>query len=249
MLTEERYNRIIAELEQKDTVQLAELVDKINASESTIRRDLAALEKTGQLKRIHGGAKAIKSAVLYEEPNVNEKRKLNSDKKDAIAKYAAASINKNDFVFIDAGTTTEKMIDYITAKDATFVTNGFTHANILARRGFKVILTGGEVKAGTQALVGVPCITSIQNYNFTKCFLGTNGITEECGHTTHDIDEAAVKRSAAERSFVTYVLADSSKFGKTTAVSFAAMQKTCIITDRLKDKRYKEITIVKEVLE
>lgn len=249
MLTEERYSRIVAELENNNSVQLTELVEEIGVSESTIRRDLAALEKSGQLKRVYGGAVAVKNAVIYEEPNVEEKRKLHSDRKEAIAKYAAATVNKNDFVFIDAGTTTEKMISYITEKEATFVTNGFTHANMLARRGFKVILTGGEVKAGTQALVGVPCITSIRNYNFTKCFLGTNGITEEHGHTTHDIDEASVKRAASERSYVTYVLADSSKFGKTTAVTFADLSGTCIITDRLKDKKFKELTVVKEVVE
>lgn len=247
MLTEERYNRILSKLGNNNTVKLIDLTKAVGASESTVRRDLAALEKMGKLKRVHGGAVAVQSAMLFKEPDVEEKRNLRLEDKEKIAKYAAQTINKNDFVFIDAGTTTEKMIEYITEKQATYVTNGFMHAGILARRGFKVFLTGGEVKFSTQALVGVSCVETIKNYHFTKCFLGANGITEENGITTHNIDEASVKRAAAEKSYVTYVLADSSKFGVTTAVTFAEMSDTCIITDKLTDPKYKEITIVKEV--
>ena len=84
-------------------------------------------------------------------------------------------------------------------------------------------------------------------YNFTKCFLGTNGISAEMGFTTPNIDEASVKRIAAQKSYVTYILADHSKFGKSAAVIFADIKNACIITDKLPDDRYKDITIIKEV--
>ena len=156
-------------------------------------------------------------------------------------------LRPNDFVFIDAGTPTGKMIEYITQKDVTFVTNAFNHANLLARRGFKVYLTGGEVKTTTEALVGVTCVEAINRYNFTKCFLGTNGIHIETGYTPPNVDEASVKRAASQRSFVTYILADHSKFEKSAAVTFADIGRACIITDKLPDDRYKECTIIKEV--
>ena len=139
------------------------------------------------------------------------------------------------------------MIEYLSQKDATFVTNAFNHAYLLARRGFKVYLTGGEVKASTEALVGISCVETINHYNFTKCFLGTNGITPETGFTTHDIDEASVKRAVAQKSYVTYILSDNSKFGKSAAITFADIKKACIITDRLQDNRYRDLTIIKEV--
>lgn len=248
MLTEERYSRILEELNTNNTVQVSDLVEIIGASESTVRRDLLALEELGKLKKVHGGAVAVESPVLFREPDVEEKMKLNEKEKDAVAKYAASTINKNDFVFIDAGTTTERMIDYITEYDATFVTNAFIHANLLARRGFKVILTGGEVKASTQALVGTACIESIKNYNFTKCFLGTNGITKEAGFSTPDVDEASVKRTVCEHSYVSFILADSSKFDITSAVTFCSLDRACIITDKLKDDKYKGKTVIKEVI-
>lgn len=247
MLTEERYNKILSVLSMNSSASVLELTEVTGASESTIRRDLLALAKMNRLKKVHGGAVTVDSCILLKEPNVKEKMKLNASAKERIAKYAAGTIFKNDFVFIDAGTTTEKMIEYITQKDATFVTNAFNHAHLLARKGFKVYLTGGEVKSTTEALVGVSCVETIKCYNFTKCFLGTNGISEETGFTTHNIDEAGVKRAAAEKSYLTYILADSSKFGKSAPVTFADIKKACIITDKLQDERYKNLTVIKEV--
>ena len=247
MLTEERYNKILFELSTNRSVSVSDLTEITGASESTVRRDLLALAKMGKLKKVHGGAVTNESGILLKEPNVKEKLKLNSSAKERIAKYAAGLILKNDFVFIDAGTTTEKMIEYISQKDATFVTNAFNHAYLLARRGFKVYLTGGEVKASTEAVVGISCVETINHYNFTKCFLGTNGITPETGFTTHDIDEASVKRAVAQKSYVTYILSDNSKFGKSAAITFADIKKACIITDRLQDNRYRDLTIIKEV--
>lgn len=247
MITEDRHNKILSAVAANGSVTVNELTQITDTSESTIRRDLVALSKMGKLKKVHGGAVTIESGIMLKEPDVQEKMKLNSSAKELIAKYAAASICKNDFVFIDAGTTTEKMIAHITQKDATFVTNAFNHAHLLARRGFKVYLTGGEVKTSTEALVGVNCIEAISHYNFTKCFLGTNGIDVETGFTTHNIDEASIKRIASQRSYVTYILADHSKFGKSAAVNFASIKDACIITDKLPDSRYKDITIIKEV--
>lgn len=247
MLTEERYNKILFVLSSNSSVSVTDLTKITGVSESTIRRDLLALAKMGKLKKVHGGAVTIEPGILLKEPNMEEKMKLNSSAKERIARYAAGLILKNDFVFIDAGTTTEKMIEYIAVKDATFVTNAFKHANLLARRGFKVYLTGGEVKTSTEALVGVSCIETINRYNFTKCFLGTNGISAEAGFSTHDIDEASVKRAVTQKSYVTYILSDHSKFGKSAVVTFADIKKACIITDRLQDDKYRDLTIIKEV--
>ena len=247
MLTEERYNIILSVLSANSSVSVTELTELIGASESTIRRDLLTLAKMGKLKKVHGGAVSMEPNILLQEPDVDEKMKLNASAKERIAKYAAEMIRPNDFVFIDAGTTTGKMIEYITQKDVTFVTNAFNHAHLLARRGFKVYLTGGEVKSTTEALVGVTCVEAINRYNFTKCFLGTNGIHIENGYTTPNVDEASVKRAASQRSFATYILADHSKFEKSAAVTFADIGRACIITDKLPDDRYKECTIIKEV--
>ncbi len=247
MLTEERHSQILSALEEKGTVTVLELVDMLNTSESTIRRDLAALDHNGRLKKVHGGAIKLDGTMVLNEPDITEKEKLFAKEKEQIAQYAAKTIKKNDFIFLDAGTTTEKMIEYINEKTATFVTNGFNHARLLAARGFKVYLAGGEVKHTTEAIVGDSCIEMLKSYNFTKCFLGTNGISVQRGFTTHNIDEASVKRVAVERGYVSYVLADHSKFDRVAAVSFAQISRACIITDYVKDDNYLTYTIIKEI--
>ena len=91
------------------------------------------------------------------------------------------------------------------------------------------------------------CSSTNQIYNFSKCFIGTNGIAIRQGFTTPDTDEAYLKAAAMERSFVSYVLADASKFDKVSTVSFAPLDQAAIITDRLPDPEYGERTVVKEV--
>lgn len=82
--------------------------------------------------------------------------------------YAARLVVPNDFIYIDAGTTTEYLIDYLEEKNATYVTNAVTHARKLAIAGFKVILIGGELKGLTEAVVGNQAIITIDRMNFNK---------------------------------------------------------------------------------
>lgn len=96
-------------------------------------------------------------------------------------------------------------------------------------------------------MVGSMTLDALRQFNFTKAFLGTNGITVRQGFTTPDREEAAVKQTAAEQSYLTYVLADASKFQMVTAVSFLPLEQAAIITDRLPDKSYMDHTIIKEV--
>lgn len=247
MLSEERYASILSAVRENGSVTIADLADLLAISESTVRRDLAELDRQGRLKKVHGGAIACHREIQLKEPKVSEKQKLFSAEKDRIAQCAAALIKENDFVFIDAGTTTEKMIKYIGARGAVFVTNAFHHAHLLAEQGLRVYLVGGDVKSRTEAIVGTFCVEMLKKFNFTKCFLGTNGIGVRQGFTTPDVDEAGVKRAAAEQAQEVFVLADHSKFGGTAAITFLKLTDACIITDRLYDKKYKTLTTVKEV--
>ena len=237
MMTEDRYTTILDALKEKKSMTVAEFTEITGASESTIRRDLIALDDMGKIKRFHGGAKAIEHEYI-----------TNEEEKSAIAKYAATMINDEDFIFIDAGTSTELMIDYIGETNATFVTNGIAHAKRLLKKNLRTYMIGGLVKPITEAIIGAEAVNSMKKFNFTKCFLGTNGIHMDYGFTTVDVEEAMVKMEAVNRSYASIVLADSSKFDKVTAVTFAAIEKACIITDRLVNDKYIDATVVKEVL-
>lgn len=248
LLTEERYSIIIEVVNSKKSVKLTELCELLNASVSTVRRDLNALAKMGRIIKVHGGAVAIDDSFTFTEINVEEKSRLFKEEKTAVAGYAASLIDNEDFVFIDAGTTTEKMIDFLPPKNVTFVTNGFIHAKKLAQKGFKVYIPGGEIKLATEAIVGSECVMTLKNYNFTKCFIGTNGISISSGFSTPDLNEARVKTSVIDGSLKAYILADHSKFDKVTSVTFAQLNRADIITDKLFDKRYINYTFIKEVM-
>ena len=249
MLTEERHSIILDTVNKNINVELGELCELLNTSESTVRRDLSLLDKKGLLVKVRGGAIAITDeSFTAVEPNVEEKARLFAIEKEAIARYAASLIEDGDFVYIDAGTTTEKMIDYIPSKSVTFVTNAFINAKKLAQRGFKIIILAGEVKASTEAIVGSEAAITLMHYNFTKCFMGVNGISIKGGLSTPDKNEASVKTMAISRSKEVYILGDHSKFGKIFPVKFSELNRGKIITDKVPDKKYLSKASVKEVL-
>jgi DeoR family fructose operon transcriptional repressor len=111
MLTEERYSAILEALKNKNSMTVAEFAKMTGASESTIRRDLITLDEGGKVKRFHGGARAIEHEYITNEESVSAKAQMNVEEKRLIAQYAAGMINDDDFIFIDAGTSTAIMID------------------------------------------------------------------------------------------------------------------------------------------
>lgn len=247
MLTEERHTIILKLVNSRGSVKLGELCEKLDASESTMRRDLNILAERGLLTKVHGGAIAINDNFLGYEQDVEKKSALFIKEKTAIAKYAASLIEDGDIIYIDAGTTTEKMIEHIPSKNVTFVTNGFINAKKLAQLGFKVFVPGGEIKASTEAIVGAECIVSLQQYNFSKCFMGANGISVTGGLSTPDKNEAIVKSTVISHSKEVYILADHSKFDQVTSVKFAELNCGEIITDEPADNKYTSRAIIKEV--
>ena len=124
MLTEQRYEIILGLLREKNSVTVTELKDILDASESTVRRDITALYKAGKLTRVFGGAVALEHTVNAYEPTVAQKVEVNIEEKKKIAAYAAALIRPEDFVYLDAGTTTGYMLEHLEGSGATFVTNG-----------------------------------------------------------------------------------------------------------------------------
>ena len=108
-------------------------------------------------------------------------------------------------------------------------------------------VVGGQLKLGTEAIIGAEALAFLERYHFTKAFLGANGITVKQGCTTPDPEEAAIKRRAADQAYMTYVLADSSKFGQTAAVTIRPLEKVCVITERIPDESFRDKGIIKEL--
>lgn len=247
MLTYERRQRILEYIEENGAASVVTLSEVLGASESTIRRDLSELSNLGKINKVHGGAMMKPQEFHNREDTITVKVKDNFEEKSAIAEYAASLINDDDYVFIDSGSTTFLMTTYIKNSKATFITNGLHQASELAKNGCRVMVLGGDLKSTTEAIIGAVAAANLQRYNFSKAFIGVNGATAKQGYTTPDTNEASIKAIAIERSFVSYVLADSTKFGKVAAVSIAPLETSCIICNKCRDAEIKNKTVVKEV--
>ena len=230
MLTEERFAKIISLVEECGSVTVQQLMQRLKTSESTIRRDLVTLDRNGKLIKVHGGAVSKNQVYSTIDEDVEKRKLLNIDDKLRIAKYAAELIRPDDFVYLDAGTTTELMIDYIQTDAAVFVTNAVSHARHLAERGMTVYILGGEFKTVTEAMVGEEAIVSLEKYNFTKGFFGTNGISMKKGFSTPEVKEAMVKRKSMENTKECFVLTDNRKFSQQSSITFASFESAAVIT-------------------
>lgn len=247
MLTEERFSKILSIIDEEGSATVSQLMKALDASESTIRRDLNSMDQKGLLTKVHGGAIAKSQSIKTFDEAVNNRKQKNTKQKIAIAKYAAALIEDNDFVYVDAGTTTELMLDYVKASNAVFVTNSLTHAKKLSDMNYTVYILGGEFKSTTEAIVGEEAVVTLEKYNFTKGFWGVNGVSRTTGFTTPEVKEAMVKKKSMEHCKNRYILADSSKFNEISSVKFAEFDSAYVITEKPVTKGYSDCKNILEV--
>lgn len=248
MLQNLRHEKILKELEMNRAVKVTELAKALDTSESTIRRDIAELDRIGKLKKVFGGAIPSESGMISMPTDVAERDAINIEEKERIARYAATLVEDGDFVYIDAGTTTYRMIEYLENSNATYVTNGIVNAQMLVQKGFNVYMIGGNLRPMTEAAVGASAVEALKKYNFTKCFMGSNGIDLNRGFSTPDISEAAMKTAAIQKSCISFILADHTKFDRISSVTFASIDQAYIITDRVDDPRYLTEAKIKEIV-
>lgn len=251
MISEKRFEVILDEVNRKGIVTVKELTKLLGTSDATTRRDLQALDDMGKLVKFHGGAKKTDNDYILFEEDFTTKKELNTQQKADIASYASKLIEKNDFIYIDAGTSTLDLVKAMKnldlAGEVEIVTNALKHAALLSRSGYRVHVLEGDIKASTEAIVGNTAVLSLQKYNFTKSFMGTNGIHPNAGFTTYDIRESTLKELAMKHSKQAFVLADNSKFDKIAPLSFAGLNEAEIITTVLKNRSYEDMTTIREV--
>lgn len=233
MLAEDRLEKIVTLVNEHGSITATDLMQLLDASESTIRRDLTRLAQMGRIVKVHGGATAVTRTVVSSDQTVYEKYSVHLEEKTAIARFAATLIGPDDFVYIDAGSTTERLVDFITETRATYFTNSISVAHTLLSRGCRVFVPAGELKPVTEALVGEQTVDTLRRYHFTIGFFGANGATPDEGFTTPETGEALVKATALTQTLRPYVLCDSSKFSMVSPVTFADFDDATVVTDVL----------------
>lgn len=243
-----RQKEILSFINQKNVVALKELMSLCNVSEATIRRDLSYLEEKNLIYRTHGGAAKKDSARGVENTIDSKKNDYILDKKK-VAKYVSDNFIKNSqTIYLDAGTSTYDIIDYIKGRKVTVVTNSVYHLSRLIQNKIHTIVLGGTIKHSTQAMIGINTVEQISKYSFDACFVGCNGIDHDFGLSTAEEGEAYIKSIALKNSKNKYILADISKFGHRKFQKFANLDDATILSYIVPDefKKYSNIIEVQK---
>ena len=214
MTKEERHEMIMEVLLKHGTVQVSDLVMRLNVSAVTVRKDLTELEKADKLYRSHG--KAVLVNPYINNRSVNEKEKLATDEKHAIGREAARLITRNDSIVIASGTTVHALARNIQPiNKLTVVSASLPVSNILSQHdNIDIIQLGGMLRHSSLSVVGEYSARILEDCSFSKLYLGVDGIDFDYGITTTEMREAALNQKMIAASQKTIVLADSSKFGR-----------------------------------
>lgn len=225
MLARQRQERILAEVLREGGARVADLVELLQVSDMTVRRDIEHLARRGLVERVHGGAAAM-GTRSSEEPGFVAKSALAREHKQAIAIAAAAVVQAGESVAISAGTTTLAVArELLPLTDLTVVTNSPPVAELMhdpARRDRTVVLVGGE-RTPSNALVGPVAITALRGLHVDTLLLGVHGMTVREGLTTPNLVEGETDRALVECGRRLVVVADHSKWGVVGLASIAEL--------------------------
>jgi DeoR family fructose operon transcriptional repressor len=229
---EERHLAIVRQARADGRVDVASLAEQFGVTTETIRRDLTALERHGQLRRVHGGA--IPLERLGFEPGLNARDATMAAEKRRIAQAALRELPTEGVILLDAGTSTARLAELLPSdRELTVVTNALPIAITLATRPNVTVLTvGGRIRGRTLATVDQWALRVLGETFVDVAFVGTNGISIERGLSTPDVAEAAVKRAMIQAARRAIVLADHTKFGNDCFARFGDLdQLDAVVTD------------------
>lgn len=231
----ERENEIIALLYSYGELSIQEISDLLRVSSSTVRRDLVVLDEHRFIERTRGGVRL--STAIHYGPLPIYKLPVAPKEARAIANRAVGLIERGDVIAVSGGQIcTQLALRIRHLEGVTVVTNAINVAiELVALPGIHVMLTGGQLNAGSFELVGQAVSLSLNGVHIHKFFLGTDGLSVEHGVTGHDEAEAMAARAIIEHSDATIVLADSPKFKKPNFAQVASMSaiKMIVTTDRV----------------
>jgi DeoR family fructose operon transcriptional repressor len=230
MLARERRKLIIQSAEANGAVQVADLASELNVTTMTIRRDLQYLEEKGILERCHGGA------VINQETNFNLNRTAHADAKIRLAEKAVDFINDNMTVYLDSGTTTCQIADQIMKRELNIqiITVNLEAALLLCQSDCDVVLIGGSLQKENKGTVGYWATEMISRYHMDIGFFGAVAVDSGYYNMAPSSERAFLKSKALKVCEKSYLVTDSSKFGRTAAVrSNSLADYSGVITDRI----------------
>ena len=217
-----RHEEILQHLTRVGEAAVPDLADLFGVSLMTIRRDLMILERDGKLTRTHGGAVLSRAGIV--EFSFLEQGRQYAAEKQAIAREAAKWIEPEMSLSLDSGTTTLEVAKVLASiHPLTVLTSSLAIASVLyACEGIELVLLGGTVRHGSPDLTGWLTEENLREFHVDLAFVGADGVTCEGAYTRH-VDQTRVCQAMMTGADRTFLVADSSKFGRAAFTRFAAL--------------------------
>jgi len=176
MQPEERQHRIGEYLQRVEFASLEEISKHVDASVSTVRRDLDLLEAAGNVQRTHGGARIINPRSDEFTFTARDTHQL--AEKEAIGRACAELIKPNQSVILDAGTTVYHVARYLESKAPQIITNSLPVANLYASANrLEVVVSGGVIYPRLGVLVGPLAVESFRKIHADVAVMSAGGLT------------------------------------------------------------------------
>jgi DeoR/GlpR family transcriptional regulator of sugar metabolism len=212
MLAETRRRQLLELITRQGYATLDELVKVLAVSESTIRRDLEALDLAGSIKRTHGGA--VYTGEVRSMPAFDERTSTAVAEKRAIGLATAALLEDGDTVLLDGGTTTLEVARALIGRRVQVVTNSLPIAQLLASsQQTDLILIGGYIYPRTGVALGPLAIVTMQSIRVRKAILGAGGIVADGVYNSNSLLVETERRMMSCGQQVV-IVADHTKFGR-----------------------------------
>ena len=232
MLPVERRQKILNLVKKRGVVSINDLVSLLGVSHMTVRRDLEKLEREGLVISVSGGVQI--SRKLSYEPSHLAKAEMAAEEKKRIGRAASALIPENVCIYMDAGTTSLALANFIAERAGlTIVTNDFAVLSFLADKGDNILIhAGGLLRPQNRSSVGMLAARTLESLSFDIAFLSASS-WDSRGITTPDIDKVTVKQAVMRSSRQKILICDSTKYGQVaTYVAFKLEELDMVITDR-----------------
>ncbi len=228
--TKRRHGQLLALL-RSGVTDVPQLASELGISESTVRRDLARLDKTGQIQRTYGGAVA---KTGFTELSFHQSRRRAINAKSAIALAAFRLVEPKTSIFLDAGTTCAALARLLAGSgyDCRVITRGLEAATILADAPkIDLVLIGGSLRKKSHGLVGPLAEIALSRSHANIAFLGADAVSSARGIGEPTVLETKIKEEAAQISDRVVVLADANKLGDLTPAWTNFNKTWTLITD------------------
>jgi DeoR/GlpR family transcriptional regulator of sugar metabolism len=232
LLAEPRRMKILEWLQEEGSARVRDLSAAFGVSEATIRQDLERLDNDGYITREHGGA--YLRSVPQQVESLSLHHIQNMDRKQAIGRAAAALVGNAETIIIDSGTTATQFAENLRSRQGlNIITNALNIALMLGANPTNTVhMPAGQFKAPTLSLSGEKSVDFFVGIYAEKLFLATAGISFEAGLTYPAIGDIYVKRAMIKAASRVYLIADSTKIGRTSFSSLGGVELVhTLITD------------------